>query len=159
MSTCIFPGRFQPFHTGQMMVVKGMAQSCAKPVIVICHGDAREDDLFSVDEVREMISASLLSENIVDATILELADCESDDEWVDRLLEVSGHPESPKIWSGDEEMKALFEKHELEIQNISPVPGFNGTEIRGMIESGDTTWREKVPGGTMEMIDSKFNPE
>lgn len=141
------------------MVVQGMAKSCAKPIIVICHGDARDDDLFTTDEVREMISASLLSENIVDAMIVEVADCEMDDEWVDRVLEVSGNPEAPKMWTGDEDMKVLFEKHELEIQNISPVPGFNGTEIRGMIEAGDTTWREKVPGGTMEVVDSKFNAQ
>jgi nicotinamide mononucleotide adenylyltransferase len=159
MSTCIFPGRFQPFHTGQLMVVQGMAQSCTKPIVVICHGDAREDDLFTVDEVREMISASLLAENIVDATIIDVADCDSDDEWVDKVLEAAGNPEDPKIWSGDEDMKALFAKHNTEIQNISPVPGFNGTEIRGLIESGDTTWREKVPGGTMEVIDKKFSSQ
>ncbi len=159
MSTCIFPGRFQPFHTGQLMVVQGMAKSCAKPVVVICHGNAREDDLFSVEEVREMISASLLSENIADATIVDVSDCESDDEWVDKILEAAGAPESPKLWSGDDDMKALFEKHNVEIQNISPVPGFNGTEIRGMIESGNKTWREKVPGGTMEVVDNKFSPE
>jgi len=86
MSTCIFPGRFQPFHTGQLMVVQGMAQSCSKPVVVICHGDARDDDLFSVDDVREMISAALLAENIVDAMIVDVPDCESDDEWADRVL-------------------------------------------------------------------------
>jgi len=57
-------------------------------------------------------------------------------------------------------MKAIFEKREIEIQNISPVPGFNGTEIRTLIESGDTAgWREKVPGGSMEVIDNKFSKQ
>jgi len=137
-----------------------MAQSCSKPVVVICHGDARDDDLFSVDDVREMISAALLAENIVDAMIVDVPDCESDDEWADRVLEAAGNPESPKVWSGDDDMKAIFEKREIEIQNISPVPGFNGTEIRTLIESGDTAgWREKVPGGSMEVIDNKFSKQ
>jgi nicotinamide-nucleotide adenylyltransferase len=153
MSSCIFPGRFQPFHTGHLMVVQGMAQTCAKPIIVICHGNKRDDDLFSVDQVRTMISASILEEGIADAMIVDVTDCESDDEWMDKILEVAGNPEDPKIWTGDEQIKAIFEKHNIEIQNIKPVPGFNGTEIREMILKKDMDWRKKVPGGSMEVID------
>ncbi len=156
MSTCIFPGRFQPFHTGQLMVVQGMAQTCEKPIIVICHGNKRDDDLFSVEQIRAMMSASLLEEGIVDATIVDVLDCDSDDEWVDKVLEASGNPESPKVWTGDEDIKALFQKHSIDIQNIKPVPGFGGTEIREMILKKDMNWRKKVSGGTMEVIDQLY---
>jgi len=159
MSTCIFPGRFQPFHTGQLMVVQGMAQTCEKPIIVICHGSAREDDLFNVDQVREMISASLLEEGIVEATIVDVTDSDSNEEWADKVLEAAGNPVSPKIWSGDEEMKALFEKQGIEIQNIKPVPGFTGKDIREMIIKKDMSWRSKVPGGTMVVIDNVYFKE
>lgn len=141
------------------MVVQGMAQSCEKPIVVICHGSAREDDLFTVDHIREMISASLLEEGIVDATIVDVSDSDSDEEWVDKILEASGNPASAKIWTGDEEMKAIFEKHGLEIQNIKPVPGFTGKDIREMILNKDMTWRSKVPGGTMVVIDDIYFKE
>ncbi|PIX61830.1 hypothetical protein CO057_01930 [Candidatus Uhrbacteria bacterium CG_4_9_14_0_2_um_filter_41_50] len=159
MSTCIFPGRFQPFHTGHLMVVQGMIKSCGKVVIAICYGDAREDDLFSAEEVREMISAALLAEDIVDANIVDVSDCEDDAEWVDKILEAAGNPEEVKMWTGDDDMKQIFETAGLAIQNISPVPGFNGTEIRKMIESKDSTWREKVPAGALDVVYGKFFKE
>lgn len=156
MSTCIFPGRFQPFHTGHLMVVQGMIKSCGQAVIVICHGNSRNDDLFSVDEVREMISSALLAEDIVDANIIDVSDCADDVEWVDKILESAGRPESVKLWSGDEAMKKIFETAGFDIQNISLVPGFNGEEIRKMIQSQDKTWREKVPAGALDVVYDKL---
>ena len=72
MSSCIFPGRFQPFHNGHLMVVQGMMNTCGKATVVICcdpDGSPGKDAMFSLEEVREMISAALLESDIVDAAV------------------------------------------------------------------------------------------
>lgn len=161
MSTCIFPGRFQPFHTGHLMVVKGIMSACGKAVIVICadpDGTAGGDAIFTNEEVREMISAALLEESIVDANIVVISDCEADEEWVDKILEAAGDPEEPVVWSGKEDVRTLFESRDIKTQKISEVPGISGEEIRNMIEAGNAKWREKIPAGAMDVVDKKVNP-
>ena len=155
MNTCIFPGRFQPFHVGHLMVVKGMVKSCPNVTIVICFGDRGDDDLFSTEQVREMITAALLDAEIMDATIAEVEDCSDDAEWADKVLEAAGFPENAQVWSGDEDVHALFEKIDVRTQKISPVPGFVGKEIRKMISSDDKEWRSKIPAGALDIVYDK----
>ncbi len=129
-------------------------KACGKVVIVICHepGDKAEDDLFSREQVREMISATLLDEDIVDATIVLASDCTDDDEWVDKVMEEAGRPEGAMVWSGNENVLALFEKHDVKTKKIVPVPGIVGAELREMIKSGDAGWKKKVPAGTKRVV-------
>ncbi|MDP2632044.1 MAG: adenylyltransferase/cytidyltransferase family protein [Candidatus Uhrbacteria bacterium] len=157
MSTCIFPGRFQPFHNGHLLVVQGMMKSCGRAVIVICTGGNDADkDLFTPEEVREMIGAALLSEDIVDANIVECSDSESDEEWADKILEAAGRPEEAVVWSGDEKVREIFEKMDIKTQKIVHVPGIVSAELREMLKTGDTEWRSKVPGGAMDVVWDKF---
>jgi len=109
--------------------------------------------------VREMISATLLDEDIVDANIVMVSDCESDDEWVDKVLEEAGRPEQPVVWSGNEDVLALFEKHGIGTKKIVPVPGIVGAELRRMIQDGKPGWKEKVPDGSRRGVQSVFYEE
>ncbi|MFH1711895.1 MAG: hypothetical protein ABH846_01515, partial [Patescibacteria group bacterium] len=142
MSTCIFPGKFQPFHNGQLLVVKGMMKACGKVMIVICHNG---NEMFTTDEVREMISGALLGEDIVDATIVEVADCTEDSEWADKVLEVAERPTDPIIWSGDEAVRKIFEDMGVKTQKIALVPGITGEGLRQSIKTSDDSWRKQVP--------------
>mgnify|MGYP003982908835 CR=1 FL=1 len=153
MSVGIFPGRFQPFHNGHLLVVKGMMSSSSRTVIAICHGEGMgPDDLFTKLQVQEMISSALLSEDIIDAEIVFVSDCEENAEWADKLLEAAGWPEDAKVWSSSEEVRALFEELGKESQRVAPVPGIDGEEIRGWIKSGNTEWRTKLPGGAIDVV-------
>ena len=154
MSTCIFPGRFQPFHTGQLMVVEGMVKTCSRSVIAVCHeGKLGEDDLFTQEQVREMITSSLLSEDIVDAEIVFVQDTGEDAEWVDKVLEAAQNPEDAVVWSGNAHVLALFQAAGIATKEIKPVPGHVSEDIRTAIEHRDSVWRSKVPGGSMNVID------
>lgn len=152
MSTCIFPGRFQPFHNGQLLVVKGMIKSCTRTVIAVCHGD-QGPHLFTTEQIREMITAALMDEDIVDAEIVFVEDCDDGGEWVDRVLEASGWPEDAQIWSGNEQVLQLCADASVSTKEIKHVPGHDSDEIRNKIEEKDMTWREKVPGGVMRVVD------
>jgi nicotinamide-nucleotide adenylyltransferase len=160
MSVGIFPGKFQPFHNGHLLVVKGMMTASSRVVIVVCHGEEMgPDDLFSKMQVQEMISSALLSEDILDAEIVFVSDCDEDAEWADKVLEAAGWPEDGKVWSSSETVRALFEEIGKESQRVAPVPGIDGEEIRGWIKAGDTQWRSKLPAGAIDtvqnLVDSK----
>ena len=153
MSVGIFPGKFQPFHNGHLLVVKGMMSSHARVVIAICHGEGMsDDDLFTKEQVQEMISSALLSEDILDAEIVFVSDCDEDGEWADKVLEAAGWPEQAKIWSSSDQVRALFEEVGKETQRVAPVPGIDGEEIHGWIRTGNTEWRTKIPGGAMDVV-------
>ncbi len=154
MATFVFPGSFQPFHTGHFMVIEGMVNAGGTAVVVICEPDS--DALFSTDDVREMISAALLEENMMDVTIASVADCDDDAEWVDKVLEVAGGDDIV-VWSGKDEVRELFEAQGVPTKKISEVPGHVTEEIKEMIESGSGGWRSKVPAGAMDVIEKKVN--
>jgi nicotinamide-nucleotide adenylyltransferase len=155
MQICIFPGRFQPFHNGHLLVVQGMMKACGNATIVICEAkDPRSaEDPFSLDERREMISAALLSADIMDATIVSVKDTESDEAWAHHVLDAAGNPADTMVWSGDENVRKLFENKKVATKKIVPVPGINGAELRTMFEKGDRTWRSKVPAGALDVIE------
>lgn len=153
MSTGIFPGLFQPFHTGQMMVVKGMSATCSRVIIAVCKPHSEDfDAIFSTEEVREMISASLLAENLVDAEIAFVNPLESDEEWAEHILDLAGGEGDAQIWSGNDDVLALFEGMGIATKRIKHVPGHDSAEIRQMIQSKNRQWMEKVPAGAIDVV-------
>ncbi len=156
MSTYIFPGRFQPFHNGHLLVVQGMVKMCGQCTIVICHGQKMAaDDLLSPAEVREALSAALLDNDIMDATIVEVADTDRDEEWADKILEAAERPADAVIWTGEEDVLALFAKLNIKTKKISKVPGLSGPDLRQQIKSSHPGWKAKVPEGVAQVINSK----
>lgn len=153
MSVCIFPGKFEPFHNGHMMVVKGMTKMCDRLVLVICCGK-ESNGMFTTDEVREMVGNALLDEDLVDAEIHVLNDCPSDGEWIDRLKEL-GEGQEIQVWSGREDVLAACEQAGVKSKKIVHVPGHDGAEIAQMIKSGNSAWESKVPHGVANVIRAK----
>lgn len=154
MATLIFPGRFQPFHNGHLMVVQGMMKVSDNVVVVICDGKQNGDeDPFTLDQRREMIGAALLSSDIMDATIAVVKDAESDEEWAHHVLDAAGNPAEAVVWSGNENVRAIFEAKGVATKKIVPVPGIEGQEIRKMIKDKNPAWRTKIPAGALDVIE------
>lgn len=155
MSTCIFPGRFQPFHEGHLLVVRGMMNIHGNATIVICDGkhESGADHPFTIAQRREMISAALLSADITEATIADATDRATDAEWVDAVLDVAGHPQDPLVWSGREDVRMMFEAKSIPTKKIVPVPSIDGAAIRAAIAKGDiTSVRSKIPAGAIDVV-------
>lgn len=153
MSTGIFPGSFQPFHTGQLMVVKGMAAMCSRTIIAVCTPDLEDEKaIFSTEEVREMISAALLAENLVDAEIVFVRNFDEDAEWAEHLLDLAAGDTDVQIWSGNDDVLALFEGMGIATKRIKHVPGHDSEEIRHMIRMHERGWMEKVPAGAIDVV-------
>lgn len=151
--TCLFLGRFQPFHIGHLMVVQGMTKLCGRIVIGIGSADKKSTDEnpFSAEERKEMIQRALQAVDIIpmfDVEFVELPDHAEDSTWTNMVLERVGHID--KVWTGNETTKKCFEGR-VEIQWIKEVPGFNGTEIRELMKKGGY-WEEKVPDEVASFI-------
>jgi len=135
------------------MVVQGAIKLSEDVVIVICDGKQNGDeDPFGLEKRREMISSALLAVDIMDVTIAVVRDSESDEEWAHHILDAAGNPAEPVVWSGDENVRKIFETKKVATKKIVPVPGIVGEDIRKMIKNKDLTWRSKVPAGAMDVI-------
>lgn len=155
MSTCIFPGRFQPFHEGHLLVVQGMMKIHGNATIVMCDGKHEHggDHPFTLAQRREMISAALLSADITDATIVEAIDKPTHAEWVDAVMDAAGHPQEPLVWSGKEDVCAMFEEKGIPTKKIVPVPGIDGEVIREAIAKKNIeSVRSKIPAGAIDVV-------
>jgi nicotinamide-nucleotide adenylyltransferase len=154
MSTIIFPGRFQPFHNGHLMVVQGMVKVSDNVVIVICDGKPNDDgDMFTLDQRREMVGAALLSADIMDVTIAVVKDAESDEAWATHVLDAAGNPSDVVVWSGNEDVRNIFEAKGTATKKIVPVPGLVGAEIRKLITDKNPAWRSKIPAGAVDVVE------
>ena len=155
MPTCIFPGRFQPFHEGHLLVVKGMMKIHGNATIAICDGKSEHgaDMPFTVAQRHEMISAALLAADITEATIVDVVDKPGDEQWVDAVIDAAGHPQEPLVWSGRDDIRAMFDAKAIPTKKVVPVPGIDGAAIRTSIVSGGVDeWRKKIPAGAIDVV-------
>ena len=154
--TCLFPGRFQPFHTGQMMVVEGMVKLCGKVVIVVGSSEKRDtkENPFGWDERREMVQRALQEKNLIEANvvIVGVPDVSEDTKWLDHVREKVGAFDA--VWTGNPAVKKLCEAHNIEVKEIKKVPGFDGEKILQMMRDDDAFWDEKVPDSVAKYIKS-----
>lgn len=156
MPTPLFPGRFQPFHNGHLLVVQGMVKAVGNPVIIICDPakpDAQGDDMFTLEERREMISSALLSADIMDATIVTCKDAEHDADWVKYVLDAVEKRNDIVVWSGREDVRAAFETSGIPTKKIVPVPGIDGATLREQMRAKNSEWRKKIPAGALDVLE------
>ena len=155
MPTPLFPGKFEPFHKGHLLVIQGMVKTMGSPIIVICESSKKGEDMFTVDERREMISAALLDVDIMDATIVSVKDAEGDGDWAEFVLDVAGKSSGDVVvWSGREEVRALFEARDILTKKIVHVPGIDREHILASLRAKDGAWKKHVPAAVAQSIEA-----
>jgi nicotinamide-nucleotide adenylyltransferase len=157
MSTCILPGKFEPLHNGHLLVVKGMTKICDRVIVAVCHSaDSERGELFSKEQIQEMISEALMSERLMDVEIKFVPNCQTDDEWGDRIIELADGDELT-IWSGRNEVISLFTFLGVKTKPIVHVPGHESDVILEAILAGnDSEWRSKVPESIIKTIENSI---
>lgn len=152
MNKCIFPGKFTPFHNGHLMVIKGMAKLCDQVIIAVCHSSNEGNNhLFTKEETQEMISEALMIENLLEVEIHFIPDCESDEEWLDRVSELA-EGDDFTLWSGNPEILSLFSENNFKTKEIIHVPGHDSQEILDSILAKSPDWKNKVPPAITNII-------
>lgn len=153
-SICLFIGRFQPYHIGHHMVIKGMTKVCSKVIIGIGSSDKSGSKLnpYTAQERKEMIQQALQDEDIIplfDVEFINLPDHPDDEIWTQQVLEQA--KQIDMVWTGDPLVKKCFEG-KVEIKDIKEVPGISSTGIREMIKKGDLDWKTKVPASVVKAV-------
>jgi len=152
--TALFIGRFQPYHMGHHMVIKGMTRLAGRIVIGIGSSEKHHEseNPFTAQERKEMIQQALQDADIIpvfDINFVEIPDTATDEEWVDYILANVG--EVHTLWTGNEDTAKCL-KGKLDIQNIKEVPGISASDIRAKIKAGDLSWKEQVPASVVKGI-------
>lgn len=144
--TCLFLGRFQPYHNGHHLVVQGMTKLCGKIIIGIGSSDKSRsaENPYTAQERKEMIQAALQDEDLIpmfDINFIVLPDHADDAVWTKQVMELAGPVDM--VWTGTAQTKKCFEG-KLPIKAIKEVPGLSSTAVRTLVKTGGD-WSSKVP--------------
>ena len=155
MNSCIFPGRFQPFHNGHLLVIKGMAKLCQRVIIVIgsTQESGTDQNPYTLDQRKEMMQQALQDEDLIlryDIEFREVEDMEDDAAWTEAIC--AACDPVGVVWTGDERTKKCFVEKGIEVKDIAPVPGISGAEIRAKIKAGDVDWKQQVPAAVVKFV-------
>ena len=148
-------GRFQPFHLGHLdAVLFGLSRT---ENLFICIGSSNKSNEsrnpFSAKERREMITSSIEPSMADRIKIFDIPDVGDHEKWtfeIDKIV-----PKYDVIFTNDEFTKTLFEKRKISVISVilKDREKFSGTNIRNLIIE-DKNWRDLVPQGTRNVLDS-----
>ena len=148
-------GRFQPFHLGHLdAVLFGLSRA---ENLFICIGSSNRSNErknpFSAEERREMITLSIEPSITDRIKIFDIPDIGDHEKWtfeIDKIV-----PKYDVIFTNDEFTKTLFEKRKISVISVvlKDREKFSGTNIRNLIIE-DKNWRDLVPQGTRNVLDS-----
>ena len=148
-------GRFQPFHLGHLdAVLFGLSRV---ENLFICIGSSNKSNErrnpFSAEERREMIVTSIEPSIADRIKIFDVPDVGDHEKWtfeIDKTV-----PKYDVVFTNDEFTKTLFEKRKISVISVvlKDREKFSGTNIRNLIIE-DKNWRDLVPQGTRNVLDS-----
>jgi len=148
-------GRFQPFHLGHLdAVLFGLSRA---ENLFICIGSSNKSNErknpFSAEERREMITLSIEPSITDRIKIFDIPDVGDHEKWtfeIDKIV-----PKYDVVFTNDEFTKTLFGKRKISVISVvlKDREKFSGTNIRNLIIE-DKNWRDLVPQGTRNVLDS-----
>jgi len=148
-------GRFQPFHLGHLdAVLFGLSRA---ENLFICIGSSNKSNErknpFSAEERREMITLSIEPSITDRIKIFDIPDVGDHEKWTFEIDKIA--PKYDVVFTNDEFTKTLFEKREISVISVilKDREKFSGTSIRNLI-AHDRNWRDLVPQGTRNVLDS-----
>ncbi|MFH1590661.1 MAG: nicotinamide-nucleotide adenylyltransferase [archaeon] len=153
IAVALFPGRFQPFHQGHLQILKEAAENFEDVIVLI--GSAQysrtEDNPFSLEERKEMISRVLAAAKLDNVVIREKEDDHDDEVWVHNVIHRM--PWFDTVYAGDNRLVAkLFSAEGKKVIEHDRFKGISATEIRRRIESG-APWDDQVPPEVAEYLE------
>ena len=144
MKRALFIGRFQPFHNGHLHVAKGISKKFDEIIVGIgsSQGKNTEENPFSFDERKQMISKTLKSNKIKSFRIYPIPDLYDDYKWTSYILD--NLPKFEVAYSGNSWTIRCFEKHKIKCRKIKLFNGISSTKIRESIKN-NKNWEKFVP--------------
>ena len=155
MTTALFIGRFQPFHSAHLNDVKKILKSFDKMIIGI--GSSQEKrtkkNPFSFKERKKMIEETLKNLKIKNFKIFPIPDFYNDVKWIDYIKKYL--PKFDCVYSGNEWTLKCFRKHGMKTRKIKLEKGTSSTKIREMIAKNEK-WEKIVPKEVCKYIEEIY---
>jgi nicotinamide-nucleotide adenylyltransferase len=150
----LYIGRFQPFHRGHLGVIKRLITDF--DFVNIGIGSAQyshiEDNPFTLEERKRMISKTLDQEKTDNYKIFGIKDLHDYPKWVDYVMDLV--PNFDVVFTNDELCHELFRKKGKKVEGIELTnPNeYSATVIRRRM-ANDEPWEELVPQTVKEIIE------
>jgi len=134
MKKMLIIGRFQPFHSGHLSIIKKYHRKnfFIKIVIGSIQKEFQKNDPFTKDERIDMIKKSLEEHNLNNYEIIFVPDVPSDKEWVSLIKKKV--QDFDVLFTGNPWVKRLFKKENIEIheydERFDRIKGIKARDIR-----------------------------
>lgn len=134
MKTMLIIGRFQPFHSGHLAIIKKyhLKGFFVKIVIGSAQKSYQKKDPFTKEERIEMIEKTLESHKLDNVKIIFVPDTPNDGEWLDLIKKKVG--DFDVLFTGNPWVKRLFKKEGVELheydERFDRVKGLKAKNIR-----------------------------
>jgi nicotinamide-nucleotide adenylyltransferase len=134
MKSMLIIGRFQPFHSGHLEIIKKYHSKgfFVKIVIGSTQKFHMRDDPFTKDERIDMIKKTLIYHKIKNYEIIFVPDIPSDYEWVEIIKKRSGAFDV--LFTGNPWVKRLFRNEDVELheydERFDRIRGIKAKDIR-----------------------------
>ena len=138
MKTAIFLWRFQPFHIGHMSIVDKIFSNGYEQLLIVigsAEKSGTDENPWTLQEREEIIRASIPLELQEKMDILWLDDVSDDDVWCENLKKL--FYEEFTLFTGNEWVRGICERHEIKTDWIVPTIDISGTKIREMMRNGE----------------------
>lgn len=137
MKIPVFLWRFQPFHSGHKSIVEKILEQYPHMTLIIGSSNisGTEANPWSYIERLSIITDNISEVLLEKITIYPLADVPSDDDWCQNLKEIIPH--NSILFTGNEWVRDICMRHNIETEHIIPTIDISGTRIRDMIRNGE----------------------
>lgn len=156
MSTGLYNGRFQPFHSGHLSAIRQALKEV--DILIIGIGSAQyshtPDNPFTAEERVKYIKDSLLESGIDENQfkIIPIPDIHSNPDWPVHVQKLA--PPFDVVFAGDDGLvKELFEKYtDIPVKNVKKEVDICATDIRKMMMERDN-WKEWIPKACADYLE------
>jgi nicotinamide-nucleotide adenylyltransferase len=149
----LFIGRFQPFHTGHLLVLQQLSTQCEEIIVGIGSSEDRgtQENPFSEQERKLMVTRSLDAVGIHNYRIVSIPDIHDPPRWVDHVrslvsdfdVVIANNPFTRKLFVE----KGYVVKGTAQFQRKL----FSGKEIRRRMAQKES-WEDLVPEAVVRII-------
>ena len=162
MNRGLYVGRFQPFHTAHLEVIKFMDEDESIDEILIGIGSSQYDhenkslveawkrNPFTFEERKEMVEKSVEEIVTKQVSIYPIPDLHDYDKWFESLKDI--FPEFYRVYTPSESEREYFEQRGFESSDFPRFKHVSGTDIRHRMHNGLSVV-EYVPAGTLKVLE------
>ncbi|MCI4327549.1 MAG: nicotinamide-nucleotide adenylyltransferase [Thermoplasmata archaeon] len=149
-------GRFQPFHSGHVDVVRHVTQARPEDELILGIGSAEDsytvENPFTAAERFEMISRALREAKLDHWIAVPIPDIHRHALWVAHVAELV--PPFDRVYTNNALTRTLFERAGYKVES-TPMFGrdrLEGTAIRRLLSEGSEEWSARVPAPVADYL-------